>query len=58
MTGIKEIKCLRERFSNTEIRVEIGENVRNRDMLLFQTGSYNMETGYSKRPSYGGLDYD
>ena len=47
MTGIKEIKCLRERFSNTEIRVEIGENVRNRDMLLFQTGSYNTTSGYS-----------
>lgn len=47
LSGIHPVKCISEKFSNTEIRVEITENVRNRDMVLFQTGSYNLETGYS-----------
>ena len=47
LSGIRSVKCVSEKFSNTEIRVEITENVRNRDMILFQTGSFNLETGYS-----------
>ena len=47
LTGIHKVNIVSEKFSNTEIRVEIGENVRNRDVVLFQTGSYNITTGYS-----------
>ena len=43
LTGIRNVKIVSEKFSNTEIRVEIGENVRNRDVVLFQTGSYNLK---------------
>ena len=33
--------CLLEKFSNTEIRVEIKENIRNEDVFIIQTGGYN-----------------
>ena len=33
-------KCLLEKFSNTEIRVEIKENIRNEDVFIIQTGGY------------------
>lgn len=33
--------CLLEKFSNTEIRVEINENIRNEDVFIIQTGGYN-----------------
>ena len=47
LTKIPLVSHVSEKFSNTEIRLEIKDNVRNRDMLIFQTGSYNIETGYS-----------
>jgi len=33
--------CLLEKFSNTEIRVEISENIRNEDIFIVQTGGYS-----------------
>ena len=33
--------CLLEKFSNTELRVEIKENIRNEDIFIIQTGGYN-----------------
>ena len=43
ITGMPLIDCVAEKFSNTEIRVEIRENVRNRDVFLVQTGSFDFE---------------
>ena len=40
-TGMPLINCVTEKFSNTEIRVEIRENVRNRDIFIVQTGSFD-----------------
>ena len=34
-------ECLLEKFSNTEIRVEIKENIRNEDVFIIQTGGYS-----------------
>lgn len=33
--------CILEKFSNTEIRVEIKENIRNEDVFIIQTGGFN-----------------
>lgn len=33
--------CILEKFSNSEIRVEINDNIRNRDVFIIQTGSYD-----------------
>lgn len=33
--------CILDKFSNTEIRVEINENIRNKDIFIIQTGSHN-----------------
>lgn len=40
-------KAIVDRFSNSEIRVQILENVRRNDVVIVQTGSQNLETGYS-----------
>ena len=45
--GISSCKCIIEKFSNTEIRIEILESIRNRDIFIIQTGSYNMEENNS-----------
>ena len=34
-------ECLLEKFSNTEIRVEIKENIRNEDVFIIQTGGFS-----------------
>ena len=34
-------ECLLEKFSNTELRIEIKENVRNEDVFIVQTGGYD-----------------
>ena len=34
-------ECLLEKFSNTEIRVEIKDNIRNEDVFIIQTGGFN-----------------
>ena len=36
--------CVLEKFSNSEIRIEIKENIRNTDVFIIQTGNSN---GYS-----------
>jgi len=36
-------ECLLEKFSNTELRVEIRENIRNEDVFIVQTGGYSDE---------------
>lgn len=36
-------KCLLEKFSNSELRVEIKENIRNEDLFIVQTGGFNNE---------------
>jgi ribose-phosphate pyrophosphokinase len=36
-------KCLLEKFSNTEIRVEIKENIRNEDVFIVQSGGFSDE---------------
>ena len=41
MADIPVINCVKDKFANTEIRVEIKDNVRNRDMFIVQTGSFN-----------------
>ena len=41
LLGIPIVDCVVENFSNTEIRVEIRENVRNKDVFLIQTGSFS-----------------
>ena len=33
--------CILEKFSNTEIRVEIKDNIRNKDIFIIQTGGFN-----------------
>ena len=40
-------KCTIEKFSNTEIRVEILESIRNKDIFIIQTGSYDTNTNNS-----------
>ena len=34
-------ECILEKFSNSEIRVEIKENIRNNDIFIIQTGGFN-----------------
>lgn len=36
-------ECLLEKFSNTEIRVEIKENIRNEDVFIIQSGGFSEE---------------
>jgi len=45
--GVPLCNCIIEKFSNSEIRVEIMESIRNQDIFIIQTGSYNMNTNYS-----------
>ena len=40
-------ECILEKYGNTEIKVELKENIRNKDIFIIQTGSYNNELGYS-----------
>ena len=39
ITNIPIIDCLTDKFANGEIRVKINTNIRNKDILLIQTGS-------------------
>ena len=41
--GVQLCKCITEKFSNTEIRIEILESIRNKDIFIVQTGSYNTD---------------
>ena len=45
--GIPLCDCIVEKFSNSEIRVEIMESVRNKDVFIIQTGSFDSNTNYS-----------
>ena len=45
--GVPLCKCTIEKFSNTEIRVEILESIRNKDIFIIQTGSYDTNTNNS-----------
>ena len=45
--GIPLCNCIIEKFSNSEIRVEIMESIRNKDVFIIQTGSFNLNTNCS-----------
>jgi len=45
--GLPLCDCIIEKFSNTEIRIEILESIRNKDIFIIQTGSYNTEENNS-----------
>lgn len=45
--GVQLCKCITEKFSNTEIRIEILESIRNKDIFIVQTGSYNTDENNS-----------
>ena len=45
--GVSLCKCIIEKFSNSEIRVEIMESIRNKDVFIIQTGSFNLNTNCS-----------
>ena len=48
-------KCTIEKFSNTEIKVEILESIRNKDIFIIQTGSYDTNTNNSKSDGFNGI---
>ena len=39
--NVSVCECLLEKFSNTEIRVEIKENIRNEDVFIIQSGGFS-----------------
>lgn len=41
--GLELVKCELDRFSNTETKVQIKENVRGYDIYVFQTGAFTKE---------------
>jgi len=45
--GMTPIDCTLDKFSNSEIRVQIDQNIRRNDVVIIQTGAFSPETGYS-----------
>ena len=45
--NISPLKCILDKFSNGEIRVEIKESIRNKDIFIIQTGYSNENDDYN-----------
>ena len=44
---ISQLNCILDKFSNGEIRVEIKESIRNKDIYIIQTGYSNENKQYN-----------
>ena len=45
--NISPLNCILDKFSNGEIRVEIKESIRNKDIYIIQTGYSNEKNDYN-----------